>query len=49
MADTGVKMLKWNISSLKIKNLELISHIQDCHYEVMILQETGFSCKNRRY
>ena len=41
MTGTGIKILQWNISSFQGRNLELLSHIQDCHYDVIILQETG--------
>ena len=47
MAGTGIKILQWNISSFKVRNLELLSHIQDCHYDVILLQETGISSKDR--
>ena len=47
MAGTGIKILQWNIISFKVRNLELLSHIQDCHYDVIILQETGISSKGR--
>ena len=47
MAGTGIKILQWNISSLKVRNLELLSHIQHCHYDVILLQETGISSKDQ--
>ena len=47
MTGTGIKILQWNISSFKVRNLELLSHIQDCHYDAIILQETGIDSKDR--
>ena len=47
MTGTGIKILQWNISSFKVRNLELLSHIQDCHYDVIILQKTGIDSKDR--
>ena len=29
MADTGIKILQWNICSFKVRGLELLSHIND--------------------
>ena len=47
MAGTGNKILQWNISSFKVRNLELLSHIQDCHYDVILLPETAINSKDR--
>ena len=47
MADTGIKILQWNISSFKVRSLEFLSHIKDCNYDVILLQETGITAKDR--
>ena len=47
MTGTGIKLLQWNISSFKVRNSELLSHILDYHYDVIILQETGIDNKDR--
>ena len=47
MTDTGIQILQWNISSFKVRNLELLSHIQGCRYDVIIFQETGIDSKDR--
>ena len=47
MADNGIKILQWNISSFKVKGLELLSHIKDRNYDVILLQETGITSKDR--
>ena len=47
MADTGIKILQWNICSFKVRNLELLSHINDCNYDVILLQETNITARDR--
>ena len=47
MADTGIKILQWNICSFKVRGLELLSHINDHNYDVILLQETNIKAKDR--
>ena len=47
MADTGIKILQWNICSFKVRGLELLSHINDYNYDVILLQETNIKAKDR--
>ena len=47
MADTGIKILQWNICSFKVRGLELLSHINDHKYDVILLQETNIKAKDR--
>ena len=47
MTGTGIKISQWNISSFKVRNLEFLCHFLGCHYDVIILQETGIDSKDR--
>ena len=47
MADTGIKILQWNICSFKTRGLELLGHISDYNYDVILLQETNITAKDR--
>ena len=48
MANThGLKILQWNLASLKTRGLELLSHIQEYKYDVIVLQEANINKKDR--
>ena len=47
MADTGIKILQWNICSFNTRKLDLLGHIQDHNYDIILLQETRIRSKDR--
>ena len=47
MADTGIKILQWNICSFNTRKLDLLGHIQDHNYDIILLQETRIWSKDR--